>query len=308
MSAPDIAALVGSAAGEPDRLTRGSAQVLPSTVTMMNRHALTGRGWGRAATAAALGVVLAAGAAVPGGGPAKLASGPAAAAEWVRGGVAPAIPPGMSGSAAGYQDRLGPGQPDARKRAVIRAIPDSQWARMRRAGVVRKGCPASRRQLRRVEVWHVGFDNSERRGVIVVNADVAADVAEIFDDLFRVRFPIRTVQPIEAFEGDDDASMAADNTSAYNCRRPGQANAPAARSPHANGRAVDINPRENPWWDPRCSCFQPTAKHAARTSGKGKVLKGGVAWRAFTKRGWTWQDSATPDYQHFDTGYPSRPR
>jgi hypothetical protein len=51
----------------------------------------------------------------------------------------------------------------------------------------------------------------------------------------------------------------------------------------------------------------PTAKHAARTPGRGKILQGGPVWRAFTRRGWIWQDIATPDYQHFDTGYPSRP-
>lgn len=196
----------------------------------------------------------------------------------------------------------------SRRRAVIRAIPDSQWHRMRRAGVVRAGCPVRRQQLRRVEVWHVGFDGRVRRGVLVVNADVARDVAEIFDELLQARFPIRSVRPIEAFAGDDNASMAADNTSAYNCRRPGQANAPSAKSPHANGRAVDINPRENPWWDQRCACFQPAARHAPRTAGKGKILRGGVVWRAFTSRGWIWQNIATPDYQHFDTGYPSRPR
>ena len=39
--------------------------------------------------------------------------------------------------------------------------------------------------------------------------------------------------------------------------------------------------------------------------GKGKILEGGRVWRAFTKRGWIWQDIPTPDYQHFDTGYPS---
>lgn len=176
---------------------------------------------------------------------------------------------------------------------------------MRSAGVVRAGCPAGRADLRRVEVNFHGWAGDVRRGVLVVNRDVARDVAEIFTDLFDAGFPIRSMRPIEKFGGDDNASMAADNTSAYNCRSVAQANSAAASSPHANGRAVDINPRENPWLDPRCDCFMPTAKQAERTPGKGKILEGGPVWRAFTKRGWIWQDLATPDYQHFDTGYPS---
>ncbi len=178
---------------------------------------------------------------------------------------------------------------------------------MREAGVVRPGCPAGRADLRRVEVNFHNWKGQVERGVLVVNRDVAEDVAAIFTDIFEADFPIRSMRPIEEFGGDDNASMAADNTSAYNCRSAAQANSNAADSPHANGRAVDINPRENPWLDPRCDCFMPTAEHAARTRGKGKILPRGPVWRAFTERDWIWQDIPTPDYQHFDTGYPSRP-
>jgi len=187
----------------------------------------------------------------------------------------------------------------------IRRIPDAQWQAMRKAGVVRPGCPATRASLRRVEVNFHNWRGTVRRGVLVVNRDVAKDVAAIFTDIFRTRFPIRSMKPIEQFGGDDDASMEADNTSAYNCRQADQANASAFSSPHANGRAVDVNPRENPWFDPRCDCFMPSTQHITRTRGKGKILEGGKVWRAFTKRGWIWQDIPTPDYQHFDTGYPS---
>ncbi|MEZ5184910.1 MAG: M15 family metallopeptidase [Candidatus Nanopelagicales bacterium] len=197
---------------------------------------------------------------------------------------------------------------EPRADAEIRRIPDEQWSAMRAAGVVRPGCPATREDLRRVEVNFHTFGGGVRRGVLVVNVDVSDDVAAIFTQIFKSGFPIRSMRPIEKFDGDDNASMAADNTSAYNCRSAAQANSNPADSPHANGRAVDINPRENPWLDPRCDCFMPTAEHAARTPGKGKILEGGRVWRAFTQRGWIWQDIATPDYQHFDTGYPSRPR
>ncbi len=199
------------------------------------------------------------------------------------------------------------GKPSPQADPQIRRIPDRQWAAMRRTGVVRPGCPADREDLRRVEVNFHTWKGGLKRGSLVVHRDVADDMAAIFTDIFDARFPIRSMRPIEEFGGDDNASMAADNTSAYNCRQAAQANSSAGASPHANGRAVDINPRENPWLDPRCDCFMPTPWNAERTPGKGKILEGGPVWRAFTKRGWIWQDIATADYQHFDTGYPSVP-
>jgi hypothetical protein len=190
---------------------------------------------------------------------------------------------------------------------VVRAVGDAEWAQMVSTGTWRAGCPVSRTHLRRVEVAYAGFDGRPHRGALVVNADVAASVARVFARLYDERFPIRRMVPVEAYGGDDDASMRADNTSAFNCRRPGQANAPAPASPHANGRAVDLNPYENPWVDPRCGCFQPDSRYGRQRSGPGVVVRGGVPWRAFTREGWVWQDSRTIDYQHFDTGYPSRP-
>jgi D-alanyl-D-alanine carboxypeptidase len=174
-------------------------------------------------------------------------------------------------------------------------------------GVWRPGCPVGQDGLRRVEVGYVGFDGHAHRGALVVNADVATSVARIFTRLYDERVPIRRMVPVEAYAGDDAASMAADNTSAFNCRRPAQANAPAGASPHANGRAVDVDPYENPWVDPRCSCFQPDAFYGSHRSGPGVISRGSAVWTAFVDQGWTWQDSSTIDYQHFDTGYPSRP-
>ena len=169
------------------------------------------------------------------------------------------------------------------------------------------GCPARRSTLRRVEVNYWGFDSRVHRGVLVVNADVATSAAAIFTHLFDARFPIRRMRPMEDYSGDDTAAMKADNTSAFNCRSAAQANSPSTRSPHANGRAIDINPLENPWRDPRCGCWSPSARYGTTRVGRGVIVEHGVVWNAFTSAGWIWQDIATRDYMHFDTGYPSRP-
>jgi len=176
------------------------------------------------------------------------------------------------------------------------------------AGMDYEGCPLDQEELARVEVNHWGFDGTVKRGVLVVNADVADSVARIFTRLFEDRFPIRSMRPLEEFDGDSNASLRADNTAGFNCRRPGQINAPQEKSPHANGRAVDVNPRENPWVDPRCTCWNPTARYAERVPGKGVILRGDSTWQAFVDEGWIWQNIKVPDYMHFDTGYPSKPR
>ncbi|MDT0320611.1 M15 family metallopeptidase [Streptomyces millisiae] len=190
---------------------------------------------------------------------------------------------------------------------VVREVPVEQWEEMVAAGMWREGCPATREDLRRVEINHVDFDGGIARGVLVVNADVADSVVRVFTRLFEEGFPIRRMRPVEEYDGDNNASMADDNTAAYNCRRPDQINAPEDESPHANGRAIDINPLENPWMDLRCDCWSPSAEFAERTEGRGKVLEGGLVWRTFTDEGWIWQNIDVPDYMHFDTGYPSEP-
>ncbi len=191
--------------------------------------------------------------------------------------------------------------------AVVGRIGDVQWARIVAAGMARAGCPMTQTSLRRIEVNHWGFDGAVHRGVLVVNADVAVSVARIFTRLFAEHVPIRRMRPMEEYGGDDLVAMRADDTSAFNCRSASQANSPAARSPHANGRAVDVNPLENPWKDPRCTCWSPSAAYGENRVGRGVILEHGPVWTAFTDEGWIWQDIKVADYMHFDTGYPSLP-
>jgi len=191
--------------------------------------------------------------------------------------------------------------------ARIQRVPAKQWRRIVATGAWRAGCPVGRAGLRRVAVNHFTFDGDVRRGVLVVNRDVARSISRIFTRLFEAGYPIRKMVPVEEYDGDAKASLEDGNTSAFNCRRPDQINAPPMKSPHANGRAIDINPQENPWRDLRCKCWVPNRENRARTPGLGVIVKGGLVWRTFRAEGWIWQNIDVPDYMHFDTGYPSRP-
>lgn len=106
------------------------------------------------------------------------------------------------------------------------------------------GCPVAIEDLREVTVRYVDVADAEREGEVIVHADVAEDVLDAFGQLYERRFPIERIEPIEHFDGDDGASMAANNTSAFNCR---PITGSDRWSEHAYGWAIDINPIQNPY-------------------------------------------------------------
>jgi len=163
----------------------------------------------------------------------------------------------------------------------------------------RSGCPVTPAQLRRVRLTYWGFDREAHSGSLDVHAGSVQDIVQAFRRLYAARFPIRRMKPVDAYGGNDDRSMAADNTSAFNCRRiPGS----GAWSAHAYGKAIDVNPVENPYL--AGGRVQPPAGRAYLDRTKvrrGMAVRGGILVRAFAAIGWPWGGRwrGTPDYQHF---------
>ena len=166
--------------------------------------------------------------------------------------------------------------------------------------VWRPGCPVALSDLRRVTLTYVGFDGRAHTGALIVNRAVAAPVARAFGDLYAARFPIRRMVPIEAYGGSDFASIEADNTSSFNCRR---ATGSSHWSEHAYGRAIDIDPIENPYVDNGSTSHpasRPYVDRARVRTRAGVIADGGVVTRAFARIGWGWGGrwSGPRDYQH----------
>jgi hypothetical protein len=165
------------------------------------------------------------------------------------------------------------------------------------------GCPVGPASLRRIRLSFVGFDGRRHLGELVVNARVVPQVVTVFRTLYRAGFPIRRMEPIDRYRGDDDRSAAADNTSGFNCRK-AVASGPAAWSMHAYGEAIDVNDVENPYVFG--SRVIPPAGKAYRVRSDvrpGMAVEGGVLVRAFADVGWGWGGhfAGSPDYQHFST-------
>jgi D-alanyl-D-alanine carboxypeptidase len=162
------------------------------------------------------------------------------------------------------------------------------------------GCPIGFADLRLLTVSHWGFDGRSHHGRLVVHRDHAQGMLRAMRRLYRLRFPIRRMQLVDAYGADDRRSMAADNTSAFNCRTV----AGTTRwSEHAYGRAIDVNPVENPYVTGSGYVSPPAgapfAQRSRRT--KGLIHRRGPVVEAFAAVGWEWGgDWAWPkDYQHF---------
>jgi hypothetical protein len=164
----------------------------------------------------------------------------------------------------------------------------------------RPGCPVPIDDLRLVTLSFWGFDGEPHTGHLIVNRDVAQPVVSAFHRLFDARFPIRRMQTVESFGGDDERSMEADNTSAFNCR-PVEGN-PGSWSQHALGRAVDLDPLENPYVRGDTVLPVTATRYTDRSLRvPGLIHRGDAATSAFAAVGWGWGGAwgSLKDYQHF---------
>jgi hypothetical protein len=163
----------------------------------------------------------------------------------------------------------------------------------------REDCPVGLDELRLIRMTHWTFDGRVVEGQLIVAAQVVEPVREAFAAAFDERFPIERMEPVHAYGGDDDRSMAANNTSAFNCR-------PVAGtsqwSQHAYGTAIDVNPVQNPYV--RGERVDPPAgrEYVDRTRERPGMLEPGSALvRELHEHGWGWGGTwggARKDWQH----------
>ncbi|HVW11963.1 MAG TPA: M15 family metallopeptidase [Bryobacteraceae bacterium] len=170
-----------------------------------------------------------------------------------------------------------------------------------RATTWHEGCPVSPDDLRQLTLSYWNFDQMPMTGVLVVDRDVAQEVVGIFRELFQHGFLIEKMTPVEDYQGSDDASMAANNTSAFNCRDvTGQ---PGKFSNHSWGRAIDINPLTNPYVKGDKVLPPAGRQYLDRTKAfPGSILADSFIVKLFGEKGWTWGGSwgDRKDYQHFE--------
>lgn len=205
---------------------------------------------------------------------------------------------------AGLGAERGEAQTDDPEYAATIAPIDAELAARMRGSSHRAGCPVRLADLRHLTMTYRGFGGLARTGEMVVHRRFARDVTEVFGRLYDVGYPVARMRLVDHYDGDDDASMADNNTSGYNCRRvAGQTN----WSDHARGAAIDINPVQNPYV--RAGSIDPPTgrRYAFIDRGRsapvptGVIREGDLLVREFARIGWEWGGYwvNSKDYQHF---------
>jgi len=163
------------------------------------------------------------------------------------------------------------------------------------------GCPVGLDELVLLTASRWGFDGQPATGTVVLRADVVDVVVDVLEAAWDARFPIERMEPASAFGGSDEASMAANNTSAFNCR---PITGGSSWSQHSYGNAIDINPRQNPYISGSGKTILPPegAPYVVRDPGvPGLIVDPSPIVDTFRSHGWGWGGdwSSLKDYQHF---------
>lgn len=193
---------------------------------------------------------------------------------------------------AEYRSSISPISPEIKQRMVK----GNSW---------REGCPVSLNDLRYLRLTHINFSGKEMMGEIIVHKEVSAEVAEIFATLYDVGYPIKKMRLVSDYKGSDWQSIESDNTSAFNCRA---ATGSKKWSKHSYGKAIDINPIENPYISRKgyishkaSETYKKRLHQKSSYADKAVLLKNDKAVQIFKKYGWKWGGdwSGVKDYQHF---------
>lgn len=163
--------------------------------------------------------------------------------------------------------------------------------------------------LRYIKMPHYNFNGQIQVGEMVVSKEILEDVFAVFKELFEAEYQIQSMYLVDNYwTGDpdttDSASIDVNNTSAF-CFR--MATGSQKLSNHAYGKAIDINPQQNPYVS--YSSGKPKWSHSNaddyidRSTGLPHVITHeDLAYKVFTSHGFRWGgDWNNPkDYQHFD--------
>jgi len=166
-----------------------------------------------------------------------------------------------------------------------------------------ENCDVPFEDLRYIRVLHKNFKGETQLGEMIVNKSVAEDVVDIFKELYDADYKIERMVLVDEYNADDNASMEANNSSAFNFRF---IDGTTKRSSHSDGLAIDINPRYNPYVrtiDGKHNVLPENGTEYADRSIDNPyyIRKDDVCYKAFTKRGFSWggEWKNSKDYQHF---------
>ena len=169
-------------------------------------------------------------------------------------------------------------------------------------------CTTPRSELRYLTVLHVDIEGNIRAGELICHRTIAGELLENFRTLYDAGYPIERMVLIDRYDADDERSMAANNSSAFNFRFISGTTKPSS---HSRGLAVDINPLYNPYVVTRNgrTRVEPEAgrPYVDRTAAfPYKIERGDRCCQEFLRHGFVWGGDwrSCKDYQHFEKQLP----
>lgn len=163
-------------------------------------------------------------------------------------------------------------------------------------------CPLSPQDLTHVQVPYWGLDHQSHTGVLVVNKNIKTQLQEIFQEIYKAKFPIAKIKPLEDYNNNEEKAMEDNDTFSYHCKK---MTSNANRfSKHAYGLAIDINPLENPYVS-KTLTLPTTAKNYVNRNQNipGMITPESSVYKIFIENNWKWGGNwkAFKDYHHFET-------
>jgi hypothetical protein len=148
-----------------------------------------------------------------------------------------------------------------------------------------------------LDVMYYSFDGIKHQGQFLVERELEDDIYEIFALIEQLKFPVGKAIPVMAYLWDDHESMAANNSSGFNFR---VIEGTTKLSMHSLGKAVDINPVQNPVIYPNGVIAPEGAKYLPQN--KGTFTADNAIVQEFIRRGWHWGGNfdQPKDYHHFE--------
>lgn len=201
--------------------------------------------------------------------------------------------------------------PVSEKAFSVSEIPDSIFTLMQGRSY-RKGCTVPRAELRYLRCLHVDAEGRTHHGEMVLHKSIAHEVLAIFRQLYEAHYPIERIRLVDHYGADDERSMTANNSSAFNFRF---VSGTRTVSKHGRGLAIDINPLYNPCVKTvtrtvngkpvRRQRVEPAAgaPYADRTKKSPyAIVRGDLCHRLFREAGFRWGGDwkSSKDYQHFE--------
>jgi hypothetical protein len=179
-------------------------------------------------------------------------------------------------------------------------IPEPVKLRMTGRSYPEEGATIGFSDLRYLKLLYYDYGGRVRRGEMVCNKAIADDLLYIFKELYKAKYPIASIRLIDDFDGDDQRSMEANNTSCFNYRTKTSG---ASLSAHARGMAVDVNPLQNPYVKGEIVEPEIARDYADRTVDfEHKITDEDLCCKLFRSRGFQWGGAwnSVKDYQHFE--------